>query len=159
MMMEPFHERFLDIAEKEMRCVIIPSERKLPAGEYFMTESYCNDNSCDCRRVFINVLHGDKIIATIGYGWEEVIFYEKWMGDKSLAKEVKGPILEIGGFQSEHSEELLKLFKEIMVKDSIFIERLKRHYELFKSSKKNKIGRNEPCPCGSGKKYKKCCLK
>lgn len=24
--------------------------------------------------------------------------------------------------------------------------------------KKPKIGRNEPCPCGSGKKYKKCCL-
>lgn len=22
-----------------------------------------------------------------------------------------------------------------------------------------KTGRNEPCPCGSGKKYKKCCLK
>ncbi|MCH7510273.1 MAG: SEC-C domain-containing protein [Proteobacteria bacterium] len=20
------------------------------------------------------------------------------------------------------------------------------------------MGRNEPCPCGSGKKYKKCCL-
>lgn len=24
-------------------------------------------------------------------------------------------------------------------------------------SKKTKVGRNEPCPCGSGKKYKKCC--
>lgn len=23
---------------------------------------------------------------------------------------------------------------------------------------KNKVGRNDPCPCGSGKKYKKCCL-
>jgi len=23
--------------------------------------------------------------------------------------------------------------------------------------KENKVGRNEPCPCGSGKKYKKCC--
>ncbi len=22
----------------------------------------------------------------------------------------------------------------------------------------NAVGRNEPCPCGSGKKYKKCCL-
>jgi len=22
-----------------------------------------------------------------------------------------------------------------------------------------KIGRNDPCPCGSGKKYKNCCLK
>ena len=25
-------------------------------------------------------------------------------------------------------------------------------------AKKRKIGRNEPCPCGSGKKYKRCCL-
>lgn len=24
--------------------------------------------------------------------------------------------------------------------------------------KKERIGRNDPCPCGSGKKYKKCCL-
>ena len=23
--------------------------------------------------------------------------------------------------------------------------------------KGKKIGRNDPCPCGSGKKYKKCC--
>ena len=23
----------------------------------------------------------------------------------------------------------------------------------------DKIGRNDPCPCGSGKKYKNCCLK
>ena len=23
--------------------------------------------------------------------------------------------------------------------------------------KRKKIGRNDPCPCGSGKKYKKCC--
>jgi len=26
------------------------------------------------------------------------------------------------------------------------------------SAKQKKIGRNDPCPCGSGKKYKKCCL-
>jgi len=26
------------------------------------------------------------------------------------------------------------------------------------ASEKRKIGRNEPCPCGSGVKYKKCCL-
>jgi len=24
-------------------------------------------------------------------------------------------------------------------------------------TKKKKIGRNDPCPCGSGKKYKNCC--
>ena len=25
--------------------------------------------------------------------------------------------------------------------------------------REKKIGRNDPCPCGSGKKYKKCCGK
>jgi len=28
---------------------------------------------------------------------------------------------------------------------------------LKTKSKRKKIGRNDPCPCGSGKKYKKCC--
>lgn len=36
------------------------------------------------------------------------------------------------------------------------MERLKPPAEAF--VKKKKIGRNDPCPCGSGKKYKKCCL-
>jgi preprotein translocase subunit SecA len=26
-------------------------------------------------------------------------------------------------------------------------------------AEKKEIGRNDPCPCGSGKKYKKCCGK
>jgi preprotein translocase subunit SecA len=30
-----------------------------------------------------------------------------------------------------------------------------RHGEEPLRSKK--VGRNEPCPCGSGRKYKKCC--
>ena len=46
--------------------------------------------------------------------------------------------------------------------DSILSE--ERRKELYKEQKlsktvvkKEKIGRNDPCPCGSGKKYKKCC--
>jgi len=33
-----------------------------------------------------------------------------------------------------------------------------KKYQI-KDKKKRKIGRNDPCPCGSGKKYKKCCLR
>jgi len=47
--------------------------------------------------------------------------------------------------------------------DEIFDEAKKK--ELYKEQKKSqtvvhegpKVGRNDPCPCGSGKKYKKCC--
>jgi len=36
---------------------------------------------------------------------------------------------------------------------------LKKKYQSTKIIvKKDKIGRNDPCHCGSGKKYKKCCL-
>lgn len=42
-------------------------------------------------------------------------------------------------------------------------ETRKRLYREQKKSgtirKEKKIGRNDPCPCGSGKKYKKCCGK
>lgn len=31
-------------------------------------------------------------------------------------------------------------------------------HALPDDNKAKKIGRNDPCPCGSGKKYKKCCL-
>ena len=41
-----------------------------------------------------------------------------------------------------------------------------RRTELYKAQKKSmtivkgkKVGRNDPCPCGSGKKYKFCCGK
>ena len=38
------------------------------------------------------------------------------------------------------------------------IEMARRHAEFQPTLVKHKVGRNDPCPCGSGKKYKKCCL-
>ena len=48
-----------------------------------------------------------------------------------------------------------------MWNDIIDEETQKRLYLEQKKSgtvvKEQKVGRNDPCPCGSGKKYKKCC--
>ena len=51
---------------------------------------------------------------------------------------------------------------ELEVWDKLLTE--ERRKELYKEQKKSgtvvkdkKVGRNDPCPCGSGKKYKKCC--
>ena len=35
----------------------------------------------------------------------------------------------------------------------------KRKKDVTQTSETKKVGRNDPCPCGSGKKYKKCCGK
>jgi preprotein translocase subunit SecA len=67
-----------------------------------------------------------------------------------------------------------RLFKDFFIKfESIFFENIFRLKKPIMSVSpqpakqvkilgnkdigKKKIGRNEPCPCGSGKKYKKCC--
>lgn len=48
--------------------------------------------------------------------------------------------------------------------EKIFTEEERKHLYLKQKKsgtirKEKKIGRNDPCPCGSGKKYKKCCGK
>ena len=43
---------------------------------------------------------------------------------------------------------LTKEQKDIVTKD----------FRTSKTIRREKIGRNEPCPCGSGKKYKQCCV-
>lgn len=41
-----------------------------------------------------------------------------------------------------------------------YLEALENYKKLHTPRiKENKIGRNDPCPCGSEKKYKHCCLK
>ncbi|AUS97892.1 SEC-C domain-containing protein [Clostridium thermosuccinogenes] len=46
--------------------------------------------------------------------------------------------------------------------DILSVERrqeITKEYRQSKIAVSNKVGRNDPCPCGSGKKYKKCCGK
>ena len=38
------------------------------------------------------------------------------------------------------------------------IERMKSQFPSISAILRPKIGRNDPCPCGSGLKYKRCCL-
>ncbi len=41
----------------------------------------------------------------------------------------------------------------------IYLNCRRKNYLPPQQVKDSKIGRNDPCPCGSGKKYKKCCFK
>ena len=51
----------------------------------------------------------------------------------------------------------LKAWDEIMSREDQ--QAITREYRTSKIIRREKIGRNDPCPCGSGKKYKNCCGK
>ena len=59
---------------------------------------------------------------------------------------------------------IIKLNENIYAKNEDQAEQTRK--DLYKKQKLSgtvvkgkKIGRNDPCPCGSGKKYKQCCGK
>ena len=171
----PFGEKFPDIAERETRAVTVPNDNLVPRGKYGFVESYCDEVDCDCRRVFLSVYSSEqKPVAEIAFGWESEKFYADWMGstEPEYIKDLKGPVLNETSPQSKYADNWLKFISEVLLKDKQYVERLKKHYQLFRKKVEEKdrvektnstvvsspkVGRNEPCPCGSGKKYKKCC--
>ena len=56
-----------------------------------------------------------------------------------------------------YSEEQIKDLKKLLDKKQLLNFRQAKNV-LPEQLVKMKIGRNEKCPCGSGKKFKKCCL-
>lgn len=109
----------------------------LPAGNYSFLEMYCNEPDCDCRRVFFCVVSEKvkRIEAYITYGWESPRYYRKWLGydDPFAISDLKGPALNVGSPQSRLAPALLNLFRDILLRDEAYIERIKRHYLMFRA--------------------------
>jgi hypothetical protein len=134
----PFDEYFRELAEAETRVItVFPGASKdLPPDTYAFCELYCNERGCDCRRVFFSVFSESqkRMEAVVAYGWETKAFYAKWMGDADLATlvEMQGPILNPGSPQSPLAPAILRLTEEVLLKDAAYVERIKRHYALFR---------------------------
>ncbi len=140
---EPFMERFGKLAWKETRSATVLANNRygLPADEYGLIEAYCDDENCDCRRVFFNIASEKRkeIIAVVTYGWESESFYRKWFGSSDSAsaklavKEMTGLGLNSASHQSEFAPAALELVRDIL-KDKNYVARIKRHYEMFKET-------------------------
>lgn len=170
----PFQDRFPDIAQNETRSLIIIGDPILPDDKYFFTEAYCDEPNCDCRRVFFNVFSekSGKSLAVITYGWEKRQHYINWMGDNdpNVIDSLVGLGLNLFSHQSKFAQPLLDKIALVLKSDTNYVKRLKKHYKMFRAEldkqhkkiplrSQSKIRRNDPCPCGSGKKYKRCCQK
>ena len=68
------------------------------------------------------------------------------------------------GLLSNLKIDVTKTFSRLVIKESSKINNTEEEFiegsnESQSPSKKGKVSRNSPCPCGSGKKYKHCCGK
>ncbi|HYA01495.1 MAG TPA: SEC-C metal-binding domain-containing protein [Syntrophobacteria bacterium] len=76
-----------------------------------------------------------------------------------LRKEVRDAILQVieGGNPEEIARRVGVEPAQLLAMRDAFVEQTTRQALLGEAGSR-KTGRNEPCPCGSGKKYKKCCV-
>ena len=134
-----FHDLFPDVAERETRSVFLPlAQGGLPAGGYAFREMFCDEPECDCRRVFfwVDTSFRDRVQAVIAWGWEDLAFYDRWLkyGDKEEAQELIGPVLNLGSPGTELAPHILELFRQVLLKDPEYIERVKQHYRIFRDA-------------------------
>jgi hypothetical protein len=168
----PFDRLYPEVAQRETRNIaFLGSAPNKPQGSYILHEMYCDEAGCDCRRVMLYVtsMEDGGLEAVIAFGWEDEDFYRRWYGqdDPQIAAVMKGPNLNLGSPTTKHSEELLSTIADTVLSEPSYVERLQRHYEMFRGkidappepvrNVGRKIGRNEPCPCSSGRKWKVCC--
>jgi uncharacterized protein len=105
-----------------------------------------------------------------GYMRGVTIDLQSWLVEDEEYATIMGPILSFGTLEGlDHLETLEESEAEGLRKlvgpaaSWLHAYWLARRVEAAESHtplrrEEPKIGRNDPCPCGSGKKYKKCCL-
>lgn len=169
--MQYYHERFPDNLSAIQLYVAEPNS-DLPEGTYAFLESYCPNPECECRNVKIEIVKqssmdldyfetSDKPIATLQYDWNTPLYEDN-------------PSFDEESYQSEFADAGRKVFINYVEAAPGYNDELAARFLLMKlepgtqktyrkqnNSEKTtpKPGRNEPCFCGSGKKFKKCCLK
>ena len=134
--------------------------------ELYVDDQYCINPKCDCdavRLVFLKINEETRIVDIL-FSFS-VPFQDEIEIDDNITRYTK--------------EEIKKIYDHWLKSDPEIIDILETRYTMMKEvgkgliakhlSKKphkhtagvgqKKIGRNDPCPCGSGKKYKKCCGK
>ncbi|MEK6893052.1 MAG: SEC-C metal-binding domain-containing protein [Nanoarchaeota archaeon] len=130
---------------------------KLNSSDYYVSDNYCVARNCDCTNAIIDFYLKNNENKPANWSFSLTYDYSK------------GSIFDLEGIDEKQAKEIIDLLVMNMQ-----IPFKQRHYEIkrffyahisnkiskyYKNNKSQvKIGRNEPCPCGSGKKYKKCCL-
>lgn len=91
----------------------------------------------------------ERLLATLAAG------HPAWFTGQSSNRLITSTIAELETWYCFTPEYLKKMADEGL---NVLSAQASRSTDPFNDILMGKIGRNDPCPCGSGKKFKKCCL-
>ncbi|MFO7850272.1 MAG: SEC-C metal-binding domain-containing protein [Spirochaetia bacterium] len=131
--------------------------------KFMLFDQYCVKPGCNCSDVFLSfysldITHTAERFATINYDYKK----DSWKLEDRFDKESENLIRQLLEVKRGRLSEIGRMCKKR--------HRLLRHLYIHYRERmvptelpgmpllnNQKVGRNDPCPCGSGLKYKKCC--
>ena len=128
---------------------------------YFIEDQYCLNPTCGCRDVVLGFYYIDEEQKKAGPSSQNKVFRfyytkKKWESqepngslDKAFLAEVEEQIPDLAEVTKTRHKTLRAIYANY---------RKNKAPDTHSLPKTAKVGRNDPCPCGSGKKYKKCCM-
>lgn len=147
-----FTEELLDYLEKDDDLSFENAKRAIADTYFFM------GNNEKGEELFNNYVKEDPNWGWGWIGWSD----QYWLNnegdnDYTKAEDILLKALSVPELRDREDveERLLDFYNESDQKEKF--KEFKNKKRSGKIVKRIKIGRNEPCPCGSGKKYKKCC--
>jgi len=148
-------------------------------------EFYCDEPKCNCRRVLIQVSSAERnrVVATISYGLvpsksayhdEPQMFLDPMNPQSSASAALMNVFQAMIASDDDYRGRLVghyEMWKSVVDDpthpnhakvrsaahdDPTFRPAFSRPASSLRRTEP-KVGPNDPCPCGSGKKFKRCC--
>lgn len=129
---------------------------------YIVDDQYCTNPGCKCEQVVLVFLDVCRETETASEVFGGRLYFRKGLtieDNPGCTKEEAGRTFDAW---QKSNPDAIHILKDRCVEMKEVGQRLiaeDEARETTRSPRREKIGRNDPCPCGSGKKYKKCCGK
>jgi len=148
---------------------IIPHAKQISVEvngqKYFVDDEYCVKPDCSCTEAHLTFFALNQKQTELDTDWVEKVLNYSIDYKKRAWKKFAG---ESGAWSAndDRAKEALEsaypgIWQLVQTRHSqlkqIYVNSIRRRKQGKPSVFPEKVGRNDACPCGSGKKYKKCC--
>jgi len=132
---------------------------KIEDKQYMILDQFCLLPNCSCTDATLSIFSIDapnragEEVCSVSINYRK----RKWEEAKSYL-----PSFPVNTLKSATETQIPDIYDKLLARHisikAIYAHCKKRHFGRKETLQLPKVGRNDPCPCGSGKKYKKCCL-
>ncbi|MEA3231927.1 MAG: SEC-C metal-binding domain-containing protein [Thermodesulfobacteriota bacterium] len=132
---------------------------KIGGQQCIIFDQYCLLPKCSCTDATLTIFSSEKSDEAGKELYSVTLNYRKKKWKTAEGQPISGDTKNVRSAIVEQIPDIYKKLPNRHIKlKGIYAHCKKKHFTNTRQLHPPKVGRNDPCPCGSGKKYKKCCL-